>query len=123
MNRIVMAAIAFALTIVMGVGCERVDRSGGDDEAGIDEAGADEDAQVDAELGTLRVANTVNEPIAVHLDGQALYTVPPGTSFTFRNLPTRRVTVYGVGQISQKHYGLPQLDIQAGEDYEWTIHP
>lgn len=107
-------ALATAL-VAAPVAC---DRSGSD--AGGEAAG---DAQVDEALGSLRVANRVNEPIAIHLDGQELFVVPPGESFTFRNLPTRTVDVYGVGRISQKHYGLPRLTIESGGSYEWTIEP
>lgn len=117
MKRAGLTMILLALGLTVGSACERTGRP---DEA--DGTGED-DVQVDEELGTLRVANSVNEPIAVHMDGQELFIVPPGSSFTFRNLPTRRVTIYGVGQISQKHYGLPQLEIEAGQDYEWTINP
>lgn len=80
-----------------------------------------EDVRVDEGLGTLRVLNRVNEPVGVYLDGQELFAVPPGTAYTFQNLPTREVTIYGVGRISRRHYDLPRLTIQEGGEYEWTI--
>ena len=80
-------------------------------------------ADVDPDLGTLRVQNQTTEPVAIYLDGQELYAVQPGSASTFRNLPTRRVTIYGVGRISQRHYGLPELTVAEGGDYEWTIRP
>lgn len=85
--------------------------------------GGDEDAQVDPDLGTLKVNNQTTEPVAIFLDGQELYAVQPGSASTFRNLPTRRVNIYGVGRISQKHYGLPELTVAEQGDYEWTIRP
>lgn len=81
------------------------------------------DVEVDPGLGTLTVMNATNEPVGIHLEGQELYAVPPGRSFTFRNLPTREVDIYGVGRISQRHYGLPRLTIEEGGEYEWTIRP
>jgi hypothetical protein len=85
--------------------------------------GADEDAQVDPDLGTLKVINQTTEPVAIFLDGQELYAIQPASTSTFRNLPTRRVNIYGVGRISQKHYGLPELTVAEQGDYEWTIRP
>ena len=84
-------------------------------------ADGEEEVQVDEDLGTLRVLNQVNEPVAIHLEGQELFAVPPGTAYTFRNLPTREVTIYGVGRISRKHFDLPRLTIAPGGEYEWTI--
>lgn len=81
------------------------------------------EVDVDSELGTLKVDNRVDEPIAIHLDGRELYVVPPGRSYTFRNLPTREVDIYGVGRVSERHYGLPVLTIEEGGEYEWTINP
>lgn len=81
------------------------------------------DVEVDPDLGTLQVDNRVDEPIAIHLDGRELYVVPPGRSYTFRNLPTREVDVYGVGRVSERHYGLPILTIEEGGEYQWTINP
>ncbi|MBA3583694.1 MAG: hypothetical protein H0W36_04045 [Gemmatimonadetes bacterium] len=101
------------LAAVPTVSCER-----GDDE----DAGSDE-VQVDEDLGSLQVRNEVNEPVGIFLDGQELYAVPPGRAYTFRNLPARKVSIYGVGRISQKHYGLPELTIKEGGEYEWTIQP
>jgi hypothetical protein len=96
-------------------GCER----GGGPEAG----GAGQEADVNPNLGTLKVLNRTTEPVAIYLDGQELYAIQPGSASTFRNLPTRRVNIYGVGRISQKHYGLPELTIAEQGDYEWTIRP
>ena len=42
-------------------------------------ADGEEEVQVDEDLGTLRVLNQVNEPVAIHLEGQELFAVPPGT--------------------------------------------
>lgn len=108
--------LALGLLVVTAIGCDRA-TSGGDGETTGDEV------QVDESLGTLVVANRVNEPIAIHLDGQELFVVQPGQAYTFRNLPTKTVSVYGVGRISQKHYGLPKMRIEEGGDYEWTIEP
>lgn len=95
--------------------------------AGCDRAEApndgDEDVQVDPDLGTLKVINQTTEPVAIFLDGQELYAIQPASTSTFQNLPTRRVNIYGVGRISQKHYGLPELTVAEGGDYEWTIRP
>jgi hypothetical protein len=96
-------------------GCDR----GGGPEAG----GADQEVEVNPDLGTLKVVNRTTEPVAIFLDGQELYAIQPGSESTFRNLPTRRVNIYGVGRISQKHYGLPELTIAEKGDYEWTIRP
>ena len=85
--------------------------------------GGSEDAEVDTDLGTLQVFNQTTEPVAIFLDGQELYAIQPGSTSTFRNLPTRRVNIYGVGRISQKHYGLPELTIAEQGEYEWTIRP
>jgi len=79
--------------------------------------------EIDPALGTLEVNNRVDEPIAIHLDGRELYVVPPGRSYTFRNLPSREVDLYGVGRVSERHYGLPMLTIEEGGEYEWTINP
>lgn len=86
-------------------------------------AGGSEDVEVDPDLGTLKVLNQTTEPVAIFLDGDELYAIQPGSTSTFRNLPTRRVDIYGVGRISQKHYGLPELTIAEKGDYEWTIRP
>ena len=106
--------LLLALLVVPLGGCGR---------GGEPQDGAEEDAQVDPDLGTLRVQNQTTEPVAIYLDGQELYAVQPGSASTFRNLPTRRVTIYGVGRISQRHYGLPELTVAEGGDYEWTIRP
>lgn len=82
-----------------------------------------EDVDVDPDLGTLKVLNQTTEPVAIFLDGDELYAIQPGSTSTFRNLPTRRVNIYGVGRITQKHYGLPELTIAEKGDYEWTIRP
>lgn len=95
----------------------------GCDRDGPEAGGAEQDAEVDPDLGTLQVFNQTTEPVAIFLDGQELYAIQPGSTSTFRNLPARRVNIYGVGRISQKHYGLPELTIAEGEDYEWTIRP
>lgn len=84
---------------------------------------SDEDVQVDTDLGTLKVINQTTEPVAIYLDGEELYAIQPASTSTFRNLPTRRVNIYGVGRISQKHYGLPELTVAEQGDYEWTIRP
>ena len=86
-------------------------------------AGGAEDVEVNPDLGTLKVLNQTTEPVAIFLDGDELYAIQPGSTSTFRNLPTRRVDIYGVGRISQKHYGLPELTIAEKGDYEWTIRP
>lgn len=106
--------LALGLLLAVTVGCDRP--ASGD-------RGAEGEVEIDSELGTLKVSNSVNEPIAVHLDGQEIFVVPPGRSYTFRNLPVKAVNVYGVGRISQKHYGLPKMTIEPGGDYEWTIEP
>ncbi|MDX1660957.1 MAG: hypothetical protein R3326_04125 [Gemmatimonadota bacterium] len=108
--------LVLGLVVATAVGCDRAGRDG-------DDRTTDEEVQVDEDLGTLKVANRVNEPIAIHLDGQEIFVVQPGQSYTFRNLPTGTVNVYGVGRISQKHFGLPRLTIEEGGDYEWTIEP
>lgn len=95
----------------------------GCDRDGPEAGGAEQEAEVDPDLGTLQVFNQTTEPVAIFLDGQELYAIQPGSTSTFRNLPARRVTIYGVGRISQKHYGLPELTIAEGGDYEWTIRP
>lgn len=97
------------VTIAAGGGCRQ---SG---ETVVDEA------RVDDRLGSLKVMNGADEPVTVYLDGEELYSVPPGTAYTFRNLPTRDVTIYGVGRVSERHYGLPKLTIEEGGEYEWTI--
>lgn len=104
------------LALPLGIGC----RGGGDD---AEDRTDPEEAQVDADLGSLRVLNRATEPVAIHLDGQELYTVPSGREYTFHNLPTREVDVYGVGRVSQRHYDLPRLTIEGGGEYEWTINP
>jgi len=85
--------------------------------------GGDEDVRVDEDLGSLNVMNTSDEPVAIYLDGQELFTIAPGRSYTFRNLPTGPATIYGVGRVTQKHHGLPELTIEKGGDYEWTLRP
>ncbi len=80
-----------------------------------------DEARIDERLGSLKVMNSADEPVTVYLDGEELYSVPPGTAYTFRNLPTREVTIYGVGRVSERHYGLPKLTIEEGGEYEWTI--
>lgn len=101
------------LATLVGAGCDR----------GAPDPSATGEAQVDPDLGTLKVLNRTTEPIAIYLDGQELYAIQPGSESTIRNLPTRRVDIYGVGRITQKHYGLPQLTIAERGDYEWTINP
>jgi len=103
------------LAAPLGVGCDR--------DSGPDDGGAAGDVEVNPDLGTLRVVNRTTEPIAIYLDGQELYAIQPGSESTFRNLPARRVDIYGVGRITQRHYGLPQLTIAEKGDYEWTINP
>ncbi len=108
---VTMAALAL-------LGCQR----GGEDDGNGRSAGP-EDARIEEGLGTLRVLNEAAEPVAIHLDGREIYSVPPGRAYTFRNLPLGDVNLYGVGRVSERHYGLPVLTIEAGEDYEWTIRP
>lgn len=103
------------LVAPLGGACDRGTGSG--------EAPAAADVEVDPDLGTLRVMNRTTEPIAIYMDGQELYAIQPGSESMFRNLPTRRVNIYGVGRLTQRHYGLPQLTIDEGGDYEWTINP
>jgi hypothetical protein len=95
----------------------------GCDRGSGDPAGGGENVEIDPDLGTLKVLNQTTEPVAIFLDGDELYAIQPGSTSTFRNLPTRRVDIYGVGRISQKHYGLPELTIAEKGDYEWTIRP
>ena len=109
-----VSALALVLALALPTACDRGIPAEGDGEAEV---------AVDEDLGSLKVTNNVDEPVAVHLDGQELYTVPPGRSYTFRNLPTGNATIYGVGRISQKHFGLPELEIEEGGSYEWTINP
>jgi len=104
------------LMLVLAAGAAACDRGG---DAGAPAEG--EEVAVDENLGTLRVLNRVNEPVGVYLDGQELFAVPPGSAYTFRNLPTREVTIYGVGRISRRHFDLPRLTIEEGGEYEWTI--
>ena len=106
--------IAALIAAPIALGC---DRGPGEAEGG---AG---DVEVDPDLGTLKVFNQTTEPVAIFLDGDELYAIQPGSTSTVRNLPTRRVDIYGVGRISQKHYGLPELTIAEKGDYEWTIRP
>jgi hypothetical protein len=80
-----------------------------------------DETRVDERLGSLKVMNGAEEPVTVYLDGEELYSVPPGMAYTFRNLPTREVSIYGVGRVSERHYGLPKLTIEEGGEYEWTI--
>lgn len=93
------------------------------DRGGERQSADESEVQVDPELGTLVVSNRTTEPVAIHLDGQELYAVQPGRAATIRNLPNRAVDIYGIGRISQKHYGLPGLTIEEGGEYEWTIRP
>lgn len=109
-------ALAAAAALLLPVAC---DRPAGD----RDETGSSDEARVEEGLGTLRVMNQASEPVAIHLDGREIYSVPPGHAYTFRNLPLGEVNLYGVGRVSQRHYGLPVLTIEEGEDYEWTIRP
>ena len=111
-----MMALALLAAALFAVACERP----GD---AREDAGGEEDVRIDDDLGSLQVANSLEEPVAIYLDGQEIFTVAPGRSYTFRNLPTGAVTIYGVGRVSQKHYGLPELTIVEGGDYEWTIRP
>ena len=80
-----------------------------------------DEARVDERLGSLKVMNGADEPVTVYMDGEELYSVPPGTAYVFRNLPIREVSIYGVGRVSERHYGLPKLTIEEGGEYEWTI--
>ena len=112
--RMVWLMVAALIAAPVAAGCHR-------DDTGSD--GAEQDAEVDPDLGTLQVFNQTTEPVAIFLDGQELYAIQPGSTSTFRNLPTRRVNIYGVGRISQKHYGLPELTIAEQGDYQWTIRP
>ena len=109
-------ALAMAATVLFLAGCDR----GGVADRGGEEQAMDE-ARVEEGLGTLRVMNQASEPVAIHLDGREIYSVPPGRAYTFRNLPLGEVNLYGVGRVSQRHYGLPVLTIEQGETYEWTI--
>lgn len=84
---------------------------------------ATEEVQIDDRLGTLTVGNETDEPVTIFLDGDELYSVPAGRSYTFRNLPLREVDIYGVGRVSERHFGLPKLTIEEGGEYEWTIQP
>jgi hypothetical protein len=103
-------AIPWLLVAILAAGaCEQ----GG--ETAVDEA------RIDERLGSLNVVNAADEPVTVYLDGEEVYSVPPGTAYTFRNLPTREVSIYGVGRVTERHYGLPKLTIEAGGEYEWTI--
>lgn len=111
-----MTAFALLAAVALTAACAR----GGD---APEDANGDEDVRIDEDLGSLAVANTLEEPVAIYLDGQEIFTVAPGRSYTFRNLPTGSVTIYGVGRVSQKHYGLPELEITEGGEYEWTIRP
>lgn len=110
-------ALAMATVVLVLAGCNR----NGGDRAGEEQGTAE--ARVEEGLGTLRVMNQSSEPVAIHLDGREIYSVPPGRAYTFRNLPLGEVNLYGVGRVSQRHYGLPVLTIEQGEDYEWTIRP
>ena len=103
------------LAMPLGGGCDRG--------PGSEDGATAGQVEVNPDLGSLRVVNRTTEPITIHLDGQELYAVQPGSESTFRNLPTRKVDIYGVGRITQKHYGLPQLTIAEKGDYEWTINP
>lgn len=116
MKRTLVTSAAMLLALGVVAGCGRGDRERG-------RAAGEAQARIHADLGTLKVANGTDEPVAVYLNGQELYSVPPGRQFTFRNLPTGRATIYGVGRISQKHYGLPELEIEKGKEYEWKINP
>lgn len=91
----------------------------------LDEGSEPDEVAADPTLGTLRVNNRVNEPIMLHLDGDEIYVIQPGRSYVLRNLPVREVSIYGVGRLSQKHYGLADLTlmVQEGGVYEWTINP
>lgn len=112
-----MLTVAMATLALLG--CQRGGERDGDD----DRSAAPGDAKVEERLGTLRVLNEAAEPVAIHLDGREIYSVPPGRAYTFRNLPLGEVNLYGVGRVSERHYGLPVLTIEEGEDYEWTIRP
>ena len=109
------------LTVTMAMlallGCQR----GGDEDGGG--SASSEEVRVEESMGTLRVLNQVSEPVAIHLDGREIYSVPPGRAYTFRNLPLGEVNLYGVGRLSERHYGLPVLTIEEGGEYEWTIRP
>ena len=64
--------LALAATVLFLVGCER----GGADRAGEEQAM--DEARVEEGLGVLRVMNQASEPVAIHLDGREIYSVPPG---------------------------------------------
>ena len=113
--RSLLVPLAAALVLA----CDR----GGPGPEELDTSGLPEGVSVDEDLGSLTVQNRVDEPVAVFLDGQELYAVPPGRAYTFKNLPVREVDVYGVGRVSQKHFSLPKLTIEEGGEYEWTIEP
>jgi len=112
--RFTRTALALLTVAALAVACER---------GGGGEADGDDEVRIDDRLGSLKVTNTLDEPVAIHLDGQEIFTVAPARAYTFRNLPTGPAAIYGVGRVSQKHYGLPELDIAEGGDYEWTIRP
>lgn len=114
-----MRMIAMAFLFLWALSASACEPGGG----GTREEGTNEDVRINEDLGTLKVMNTVEEPVAIYLGGQELFTVPPGGAYTFRNLPTGPTAIYGVGRVSEKHYGLPELTIEEGGDYEWTIRP
>lgn len=114
MTRTFVTALALLVALVAMPACER---------GGQERGGGTGEPEIHKDLGTLKVANKTDEPVAVYLNGKELYSVPPGRAYTFRNMPTGKTTIYGVGRISQKHYGLPELEIEKGGEYEWTINP
>ena len=115
-------ALAMTMAVLILAGCDRNGGRQDDEEPGAGEQGSAE-ATVEEGLGKLRVLNQASEPVAIYLDGREIYSVPPGRAYSFSNLPLGEVHLYGVGRISQRHYGLPVLTIEEGEDYEWTIRP
>jgi hypothetical protein len=106
--------LAGLLALHAGAACER---------GGVERGQSEEEVEINEDLGSLKVTNNVTEPVTIYLNGQEIYAVPPGQAYTFRNLPTVKTTIYGVGRISQKHYSLPDVEIEEGGDYEWTIQP
>lgn len=118
MKGTIMAALVLLLALG-AAGCERAGLERGQ------QAGSSGEPAINRDLGTLRVSNQTDEPIAIHFNGRELYSVPPAREYLFRNMPLGTATIYGVGRISQKHYQTtrPTLEIEKGREYEWTINP
>ncbi|MGH7588963.1 MAG: hypothetical protein ACRELU_10245, partial [Gemmatimonadota bacterium] len=70
-------AVTVALATLALLGCQR---GGGEEEDGGRSSGPEE-ARVEEGLGTLRVMNGASEPVAIHLDGREIYSVPPGRAY------------------------------------------